>query len=33
MITLIKGSPPGTDLVVYQLVSTGQIPQSEPGWR
>ena len=33
MITMIKGSPPGTDLVVHQLVITGQIPDQSPGWR
>ncbi len=33
MITMIKGSPPGTDLVVHQLVITGQIPDPSPGWR
>jgi uncharacterized damage-inducible protein DinB len=33
MITMMKGSPPGTDLVIYQLVSTGQISETAAGWR
>lgn len=33
MMTMIKGSPPGTDRVVYDLVTTGQIAEERPGWR
>jgi uncharacterized damage-inducible protein DinB len=33
MMTMIKGSPPGTDRVVYDLVTTGQITDEHPGWR
>lgn len=33
MITMISGSPPGTDRAVYELVVTGQLPPEHPGWR
>ena len=33
MITMISGSPPGTDRAVYELVVTGQLPLEHPGWR
>ena len=33
MITMLSGSPPGTDLVVYQLMQAGQIPAEHAGWQ
>ena len=33
MITMVSGSPPGTDLVVYQLMQTGQIPAEHASWQ
>ena len=33
MITMISGSPPGTDRVVYDLITTGQIAQGHPARR
>ena len=33
MITMLRGSPPGTDRVVYDLLMSGQIPDQSPGWR
>jgi uncharacterized damage-inducible protein DinB len=33
MITLVKGSPPGTDRVIYELIQSGQIPGEFVGWR
>ena len=32
MITMLKGSPPGTDRVLYELIQSGQIP-ADYGWR
>jgi uncharacterized damage-inducible protein DinB len=33
MITMLKGSPPGTDRVIYELMQAGQIPGDHTGWR
>jgi uncharacterized damage-inducible protein DinB len=33
MITMLKGSPPGTDRVIYELMQTGQLPDDHIGWR
>jgi uncharacterized damage-inducible protein DinB len=33
MITMLSGSPPGTDMVVYQLMQSGQIAMEHAGWR
>ena len=33
MITMLKGSPPGTDRVLYELMQSGQIPDVHVGWR
>ena len=33
MITLVKGSPPGTDRMIYELMQSGQIPDEPTGWR
>ena len=33
MITILKGSPPATDRVIYELMQTGQIPNDDVGWR
>jgi uncharacterized damage-inducible protein DinB len=33
MLTMLSGSPPGTDFVVYQLITAGQIAPEDAGWR
>jgi hypothetical protein len=33
MLTMVSGSPPGTDFVVYQLMQSGQLTPEHPGWR
>jgi uncharacterized damage-inducible protein DinB len=33
MLTMLSGSPPGTDRVIYELMTSGQLPGEHAGWR
>ncbi len=33
MLTMLSGAPPGTDLAIYHLITSGQLPKEHGGWQ